>query len=156
MQGRLRVTSAVLEPSNDFADWIGLYPGAASDPSFGGDPDFDGKGSGLENYYGTDPGVADYAGLVAGAVTTGASNTFTFAHPLNDNPAPADDLTAGCRWSINLQDFYADGAANGAGTTTVSFAQGAPSDGLVTVTATVTGSVIPDRLFVDIAVDLVP
>ena len=48
--------------------------------------------------------------------------------------------------------FHDDGDTNGAGTTTVNFVQGTPADGMVTVTATITGTVIPDKLFVDVAV----
>ena len=80
---------------------------------------------------------------------TGA-NTFTFTHPLN--ATPADDLTATYRWSTDLQTFYNDGDPNGAGTTTVTFVQGTPSGGMVTVTATITGTEIPDKLFVTVAV----
>jgi hypothetical protein len=34
----------------------------------------------------------------------------------------------------------------------VAFAQGTPSGGMVTVTATITGTVIPDKLFVAVEV----
>ncbi|MGB1131408.1 MAG: hypothetical protein ACPG4K_15250 [Haloferula sp.] len=112
------------------------------------DPDGDGNDNGVENFFGTAPDEFSQ-GLVSGAVDTGA-NTFTFTHPLN--ATPADDLTATYRWSTNLQDFYDDGDPNGAGTTTVDFAQGTPSGGMVTVTATITGTVIPDKLFVDVEV----
>lgn len=78
------------------------------------------------------------------------ANTFTFTHPLN--ATPADDLTAVYRWSTDLQEFHDGGDPNGAGTTTVTFLQGPPSGGMVTVTATISGSVIPDKLFVDVAV----
>ena len=85
-------------------------------------------------------------GLVPGAVDTGA-NTFTFTHPLN--ATPADDLTATYRWSTDLLSFHNDGAT--AGGTTVSFSAGTPSGGMVTVTATVTGTPV-SALFVDVAV----
>ncbi len=54
--------------------------------------------------------------------------------------------------STDLQTFYDDGDPDGAGTTTVDFSQGTPSGGMVTVTATITGTVIPDKFFVDIEV----
>jgi hypothetical protein len=153
-QARHRWSGVVLtaggEPSNTFANWIDDYPGAASDTSFGGDPDGDGKRNGVENYFGTNPGEADPDGLVAVGVTMGESNTFSFTHPLN--ATPADDLTATYLWSNDLATFHDDGESNGAGTTTVSFAQGAPSGGMVSVTATITGTEIPDRLFVVLAV----
>ena len=81
-------------------------------------------------------------------VDTGAG-TFTFTHPLN--ATPADDLTAVYRWSKDLTTFNADGVADGDGTI-VTFSQGTPSGGMVTVTATITGTVIPDKLFVDVEV----
>jgi hypothetical protein len=77
-------------------------------------------------------------------------NRFTFTHPLN--PSPAADLTPHYQWSADLVKFHDDGLTNGAGTTTVSFSRGAPSGGLVSVTATVTGSVIPDKIFVRVGV----
>ena len=85
--------------------------------------------------------------MVSGDVT---GNTFTFTHPLNDTPA--DDVSAAYRWSTDLVTFYADTEDNGAGTT-VSFAQGAPSGGMVTVTATIAGPV-PAKLFVDVEVTM--
>jgi hypothetical protein len=45
-------------------------------------------------------------------------------------------------------NFHDDGLTNGAGTTTLSFSRGAASGGLVSVT----GSVIPDRIFVRVEV----
>jgi len=82
--------------------------------------------------------------VVAGVVS---GNTMTFTHPLND--FPASDLTAGYRWSKDLASFHADGQAHEG--TTVSFSQGDPVDGVVTVTATISGTAV-NRLFVDIEV----
>lgn len=132
---------------NNFSDWIEDY-NVGAENGISDDPDKDGIQSGVENFFGTAPDAFSQ-GLVSGAVDT-AANTFTFTHPLN--PAPSDDLSATYRWSTNLLDFYDDGNPNGAGTTAVSFAQGAPSNGMVTVTATITGSVIPSKLFVDVKV----
>jgi hypothetical protein len=102
----------------------------------------------MENFFGTHPGTCS-RGLVADAVN-GGGDTFTFTHPLNATPAA--DLRAIYHWSTDLQTFYDDGDPNGAGTTTVNFAQGTPSGGMVTVTATLSGTVIPDKLFVAVEV----
>ena len=124
---------------NDFTDWIAGFPGVGGETGFEDDPDKDGNANGLENYFGTDPSASS-EGVISGSLS---GNTFTFTHPLNDNPA--DDVTAVYEWSTTLGGFNADGASDG--TNTVSFAQGAPVDGVVTVTATITGPV-PDKLFV--------
>jgi hypothetical protein len=129
---------------NKFSDWIAGFPGAAGDPSFGGDPDGDGISNGIENYFGTDPGV--FSGGIHGVEVNG--NKVGFSHPLN--ATPADDVSAAYIWSEDLQTWHADGADNGSGTT-VDFAQAAPSGGLVDVTATVTGPV-PVKLFVAVKV----
>jgi hypothetical protein len=132
---------------NDFTDWIGGYS-VGGQTGIDDDPDGDGVDSGVENFFGTAPDTFTQ-GLVSGSVDSGA-NTFTFTHPLNANPA--DDLTAVYRWSTDLKDFHDDGDPNGAGTTTVGFVQGPPSGGMVTVTATISGTVIPDKLFVNVEV----
>jgi hypothetical protein len=129
---------------NDFSDWIAGFPGAAGDPSFGGDPDGDGISNGIENYFGTDPGVFSVG--IHGVETTG--NTVSFSHPLN--ATPADDVSAAYIWSEDLQTWHADGGGNGSGTT-VAFAQGTPSGGMVDVTATITGPA-PAKLFVAVKV----
>ena len=147
----LDLKGTLVASSNTYENWIaGFFPGE-TDPAIidlDADPDGDGNDNGVENYFGTAPDTFTQ-GLTTGAVDTGA-NTFTFTHPLN--ATPADDLTATYRWSTDLQTFYDDGDSNGAGTTTVNFVQGAPSGGMVTVTATITGTEIPDKLFVDVEV----
>lgn len=125
--------------TNTFANWISGYPAVGSLTAASDDYDQDGIGNALENYFGTNPAV-----FSTGVVATGKSgNTFTFTHPLGANPA--SDITAAYRWSTDLASFHADGAT--AGGSTVTFAQGTPSGGMVTVTATITGTV-PERLFV--------
>jgi hypothetical protein len=130
-----------------FNKWI-------SDPAFGiapgeqglhQDPDGDGFDNGVENFFGTHPGAFS-RGLVSGAVNTGAS-TFTFTHPVNETSA--SDLTATYRWSKDLSTFTADG--NSFAQSTVTFTQGTPSGGSVTVTATITGTPL-EKLFVDVKV----
>jgi hypothetical protein len=137
---------------NTFADWMAYFPAVGAEDGLNDDADGDGKKNGIENFFGTRPDVFS-PGLVAGAVNK-VSNTFTFTHPVNI--CPADDLTATYRWSTDLTSFQDDGAANAGGTTTVTFAPGTPSGGMVTVVATITGSVIPDKLFVDVEVVQTP
>ena len=127
---------------NDFTDWIAGFSGVGGETGFEDDPDKDGNANGLENYFGTDPSASS-EGVISGSLS---GNTFTFTHPLNDNPA--DDVTAVYEWSTTLGGFTADGASDG--TNIVSFAQGAPVDGVVTVTATITGPA-PDKLFVRVS-----
>ena len=129
---------------NDYTDWIADFPGVGVLTGFNDDADNDGNSNGLESYYGTDPSVFT-AGVVSGGLS---GNTFTFTHPLNETPL--DDVSGAYLWSTDLETFYADGGDNGAGTT-VTFSQGVPSAGMVTVTATITGPV-PAKLFVNIEV----
>lgn len=136
-------TVAAVEASDSFADWIGSYSGLGTLTAFGDDADGDGQKNGLENYFGTHPGESSQ-GLVSGNVS---DNTMTFTHPLND--APASNLAASYRWSKDLVSFHADGDEFEG--STVSFEQGTPADGLVTVTATISGTEL-DRLFVVIQV----
>jgi hypothetical protein len=136
----------MVAPGTGYANWIADFD-VGTETGFSDDSDKDGNGNGLENFFGTDPSVFS-AGLAA--VTTEGGNTFSFTHPIN--PTPADDVSAVYRWSEDLQTFYADGDPNGAGTTTVSFSPGTPSGGMVTVTATITGTVIPGKLYMNIEV----
>jgi len=138
----VRLEASVGGGSNDFTDWIADFPGVGGETGFDDDPDKDGNGNGLENYFGTDPSAFS-EGVVSGDLT---GSVFAFTHPLNDTPA--DDVTAVYEWSTTLGGFNADGATDGG--TTVTFAQGAPVDGIVTVTATITGT-LPDKLFVRVS-----
>ena len=114
--------------------------------AFTDDPDKDGLANGIENYFGTHPGEFT-AGVLPGAMNTG-TGTFTFTHPLNENPA--SDVSAAYRWSKDLSNFYYSGQSDSGGTT-VTFTPGTPSNGMVTVTATITGT-DTDKIFVDIEV----
>lgn len=142
------VTLSASAPGNTYSDWIAGFPSVGAATGFNDDPDGDGIPNGVENFFGTRPDVFS-KGLVAVAVNT-ATNTFTFTHPVN--ATPAEDLTATYRWSTDLSTFHDGGASNASGTTTVTFTPGTPSGGEVTVEAAITGSVIPDRLFVDVKV----
>lgn len=140
-------------PADDFASWISGFPAVGSLTGFYDDADDDGIPNGLENFFGTDPSVSS-KGLVVAAVT---NNNLVFTHPQNPNPA-SDVSTAAYSWSTDLQTFHADGASNGAGTTTVSFSAqtNTPSTSTTTVTATITGAVIPQKLFVKVGVSQNP
>ncbi len=146
--GFVVLSEVILPGGNDYSDWIAGYPGVGGLTAFNDDSDNDGNDNGVENYFGTDPGVFS-EGVVSGGLS---GNIFTFTHPLN--ATPADDISAAYLWSTDLATFYADGDDNGAGTT-VTFSQGVPSAGMVTVTATITGPV-PAKLFVNIEVTQTP
>ena len=77
---------------------------------------------------------------------TGGGSTFAFRHPMNENLAT--DLTAVYRWSKNLSNFHNDGDSDLDGTS-VDFVAGTPMDGVVTVTASITGT-STDRIFVTV------
>jgi hypothetical protein len=100
----------------------------------------------VENFFGTAPDAFSQ-GLVSGTVDTGA-NTFTFTHP---EGTIADDLTAGYRWSKDLQTFYGN-LEDGDGTTVEFTTQLDTPTGYTTVTATVTAGPTPDKFFVDVEV----
>jgi hypothetical protein len=138
--------------ADTFTDYIadpafGLAP---ADQGIDLDPDKDGSSNGKEAFFGTHPGEAS-RGLSAGAVVTGGTPTFTFTHPVNDNPP--SDLSATYIWSKDLKgDFYADGIENEG--TTVTFVAGDPDENnIVTVTATINGTSV-NKLFVDVFVEL--
>jgi hypothetical protein len=143
--GAWNLTTAGI-PVNSFVNWISnsVFGLAPADQDFGDDPDGDGIGNGVENFFGTHPGTFTQ-GLAAG-IRSG--NTFTFTHPRG---TPASDLSASYRWSTDLAAFHLGGGTSGG--TTVNFTTEAnmPSPGLTRVTATATGT-HPDRLFVDIEV----
>lgn len=125
-----------------FSDWITAYPVGDQD-GFNNDPDGDGNGNGLENFFGSDPSEFSQ-GLIA--VSTNGGD-FTFTHPQNDSPS--DDISAPIyTWSMDLETFTPGGESyNG---TTVTFSVDVDG-GLATVTATVTGTPI-QRLFVKVGV----
>ncbi len=129
-----------------FAGWISGYQVGGMT---GLNDDFDGDGdpNGVENVFGTNPAIAS-AGLSATAANLDGSTTFTFTHPVNENPA--SDLTMSYVWSTDLITFHADGATNANGTT-VSFSDGIPVPEGVSVTATVSGT-DPGRIFVAVEV----
>ena len=133
--------SDVIGQNNSFATWTGGYSlGGLS--GFNDDPDGDGNANGIENYFGTHPGIKNQ-GLI---VINGGPGSFTFTHPLNFTPAT--NVVGSYRWSTDMNSFHDGGQANAEGTI-VSFAQSAPVSGIVTVHATVTGTPAP-KLFIAI------
>ncbi len=144
--------AAVSETPNTFDTWVSnpVYNLDPADQEFADDPDGDGNPNGIENVFGTPPNEASGALLAV----SGEHGVFRFSHPLSDSPA--EDLTVTYRWSSDLDSFYDDGESNTAGTTTVTFTQYTPADDMVTVTATASGSGIPNTLFVTLSVSQSP
>lgn len=136
----LIVTHAV---SNTLTSWISGYS-VGGLTALNDDFDKDGIPNGLENYFGTNPGT--FSQGIEVDVVDRDNNTITFTHPINDNPA--SDLTAAYLWTPDLTNYYASGATSNG--TTVTFVQGTPSGGMVTVTATITGP--SDKIFVAVQV----
>lgn len=135
------------------SEWMAQYPNVTM-TGFGDDPDYDGNGNGLENFFDTNPGVATQ-GVNGFAVEPGGS-MFTFSHP--QNPYPAVDVSGpDYQWSTDLQTYFADGAADGAGTVmTFSPAENTPTAGITTVTVTISGAVIPEEVFVKLSIMQAP
>ena len=130
----------VAAPANTFSSWISTFGLAVADQDLGDDPDGDGSDNGVENFFGTNPGVSS-SGLVAVSASGGA---FTFTHP--KNTTPAGDLTASYSSSKDLTTFLTNGATDGAGTK-IDFTTLAdtPSPGFTTATVTGTST---SKLFV--------
>jgi hypothetical protein len=132
-------------PNNTFASWISGFD-LGGQTGFTDDFDEDGLANGIENYFGSHPGEFT-SGVLPGVMNTG-TGTFTFTHPVNENPA--SDVSAVYRWSKDLSNFHYSGESDPA-ETTVTFTPGTPSGGRVTVTASITGT-STDKIFVDIEV----
>ena len=131
----LDVFGVAAPAGNTYSTWIGSFPGAAAMPGFTQDADGDGITNGVENFFGTNPGIFS-TGLIAG---TKSGSTFTFTHP--QNATPASDILVAYRWSKDLATFRATGATDLDGSTVPLVATpDTPAPGITTVTATVTGT----------------
>ena len=97
---------ALATGASNFSSWISGYE-LGGQTAFSDDPDKDGNANGIENYLGTHPGEFT-AGLLPGVMNIG-TGTFTFTHPLNENPA--SDVSAVYRWSRDLSNFRFSGQA---------------------------------------------
>lgn len=136
--------TALGEPDDDYQAWIDGYDlGVLT--GFADDADGDGVPNGVENFLGTNPGASS-RGLTPVART---ASTFTFQHP--QNPAPASDIEASYRWSMDLLTWHADGATIEGTTVEFSASPDTPTAGTTTVTATITGPV-PEGLLTQLEV----
>lgn len=131
--------------ADDFATWIGGFPGVGAEDGFGDDPDGDGLTNGEENFFGTDP-TQFSQGVMAGGKS---GNTFVFQHP--QNATPASDVSAVYRWTTDLTAWNADGATVSGTTVNFSPSLDDPEVGTTTVTATIPDTV-PGKLFIGVEV----
>lgn len=135
-------------PVNDFSAWISQFE-VGPQTGLSDDPDRDGKPNAIENIFGTHPGLSENQGLRLTATTSPERVSFT--HPSTDTPA--DDLLARYQWSRDLEQFYDDGASDDEGLViTFSSEPDTPLAGVTTVTASTSGSPLPQPFFLRIAV----
>ncbi|MGB6221304.1 alpha/beta hydrolase [Haloferula sp.] len=138
---------------NSFSNWISGFNTGGMD-EFDDDADADGIKNGVENFFGSNPSVANQAELIPRATSAGGSS-FIFTHP--QSPNSAEDVSALYEWSTTLGDFHGDGLSNDMGTTVNFSAEtNTPTASITTVTASVSGETIPVNLFVRLRVSLSP
>jgi hypothetical protein len=133
------VDLATVGGGSDYASWIGGFSGVGTLNGFNDDADGDGISNGVENLFGTHPGVSN----VGITQVSSSGNAVAFLHPQG---TPASDVAAVYQWSTDLVTFHDAGVP--AGGTTVNFSTNlnTPAPGTTTVTANITGT-IPSRLF---------
>ncbi|MEO7099488.1 MAG: TIM-barrel domain-containing protein [Luteolibacter sp.] len=136
-------------PAASYASWISGYPAVGAQTGFNDDPDGDGIENGLENFFGTNPGVAN-EGVKQLAVN---GNTLTFQHP--QSALFASDVSVTYRWSMDLVTFHDSGTSAGGTTVVLSPAVNDPVAGTTTVTAVSSGTT-PAKLFIAVKVSKSP
>jgi subtilisin-like proprotein convertase family protein len=124
-------------PANTYAAWIANYNVGILN-GFADDADHDGLPNGIENYLGTRPDIAS-SGFSQVSAT---ASTLIFRHSRSNTTAA--DLTPRYEWSTDLVHWQPSAATNGnimvTITTSVLIEANAPTNDLVEVTATVTGT----------------
>jgi hypothetical protein len=129
--------------AENFASWIGGFPGVGSLNGFDDDADGDGLANGVEALLGTNPTVSNSTGL---AVISTDGTVTTFTHPKANQAF--SDITGSYEWSLDLGTWYAgDGVEGPVGGPTVNI----PNTGSTTVTAT--SSVPLGQLFIRLVAD---
>jgi hypothetical protein len=134
---RVTVTSVV---ADDFAAWIAGFQ-VDGPTGFGEDADGDGVANGIENFFGTDPGVGN-TGLT---MISSDGDSVTFRHP--QSATPASDVHGSYEWSLDLENWNDSGEMKSGTTVTITPTLNVPASGITTVTATATG-IVPAGLFV--------
>ena len=133
------VDLAAVGGGSDYASWIGGSSGVGTLTGFNDDADGDGIKNGVENFFGTQPGVSN-AGITQ---VSSSGNSVTFQHPQG---TPASDVAAVYQWSTDLVTFHDAGVSAGGTTVNFNVNLNTPVSGTTTVTANITGT-IPTRLF---------
>ena len=133
------VDLATVGGGSDYASWIGGFSGVGTLNGFNDDADGDGIRNGLENIFGTHPGVSN-TGITQ---VSSSGNSVTFRHPQG---TPASDVAAVYQWSTDLVTFHDAGVPAGGTTVNFNVNLNTPVSGTTTVTANITGT-IPTRLF---------
>jgi alpha-D-xyloside xylohydrolase len=132
-----------------FSSWISGYPAVGDQSGFNEDADGDGLKNGLENVFGTNPGVSN-----EGVKQIGFNGTvMTFQHP--QNALVAGDIDVSYRWTTDLVNFHESGATTDGCTAVLSAAENDPVQGTTTVSAVLSGNV-PSKFMVVVRASQAP